>query len=1170
MKKITFMLALFMVSLCSVTAWAAEREMPTAPVTTLTSGGKYYLYNVDADVFFMIHRIEGYKTVMPVWTMCPIQAKNGSYSICIVNGEQDSYTHVQPSSESDFYNGFESWYPSGGSFSQLKEKEMSYWSIEPIDEQDGYFRIRGHKDYANKYGNYNEELFWGYIDGIPHSGATIDQQTRWQFIPANENGDRYIAELRIYNTLEDADENDISLLYYDNIYANRGNYSTEELTVFMNEILTVKKLSLIAASNKTWWNEKKEILFSSPDTYYDDDNTKVTGNYDGVAYSCWSWMNNSFQFKETAKIHNSTLNAIFFVDEPSMFFYTYDNYYNEEFNGYIDIFLDGEKIETIKQPNADLALSLQVNPGVHIVTWKFTEVGRPGIKDYGIMASTEISVNLKEPGSLGTEVLYHTDHIKNVRRLKVKGTMNDDDWAKLKMMSRLQHVDMSEAVITEIPENQFRYSGNDTTMRFLRSVVLPEGVKTIHKNSFYGSFVEKINIPTTLSLVNDHAFYGCYAKELSFPAITNFDGGDNFSNMPLLKKVILPKKCKEIPNSAFENARRLTEVIWPDSLKTISQAAFNDCILLQKFSMLNHNAQDTLALPTTVETIESYAFQNCDNLMSVKLSAVKQLGTSVFYHCDNLTSAEINADIDHLDEWVFSACPKFDELKLYSPTVVSYKSATYYAPTDNPKNITLKVPHYLVNSYKLDDYWYNAKIEGFDYSDMTYIPIRQNLTLNSERFGGKPAIIIFGGAYLKINGSDAQAFQDMKFNVNHSSALYGQLLNNSNAVTQEGELKLDYYTKAKKWYFITLPFDLDIAKITHDVAGTQYAIRSYDGATRAINGATGNWKNIDRTTTIPAGTGFIFQTNVDTWSTFFAAEGSENLAISTDEFEKTLEVNASTENSHKGWNLVGNPYQCFYNNHMLNFTAPITVWDVDKKTYAAYSITDDDYALRPNEAFFIQCPNAENNTISFPLQGRQLTSVINSQNAVKANGAAVRKLIDLTLSQNGMEDKTRVVFNDNASMAYETSCDAGKFMSMEADVPQIYTLDAESNTYAINERPFADGIVQLGIYVAKEGTCTFSAPRNSIGNVYLVDNKEGTIINLREQDYTFQSEAGTIEGRFSLCLNASGTANGIGETLENATDNGQIYDLGGRSVSKTQKGVYVVRKAGKSEKVMVK
>ncbi|MDO5490490.1 MAG: leucine-rich repeat domain-containing protein [Bacteroidaceae bacterium] len=784
------------------------------------------------------------------------------------------------------------------------------------------------------------------------------------------------------------------------------------------------------------------------------------------------------------------------------------------------------------------------------------------------MASSEISVNLKEPGSLGTEVLYHTDHIKNVRRLKVKGTMNDDDWGKLKMMSRLQHVDLSEAVFTEIPEGQFRYTGNDTTMRFLKSLVLPEGVKTIHKNAFEYSRIESLNIPSTVELVNQYAFHESYVKELSFPANTKFEGDYIFSTMPLLEKLVLPKNLESIPRYAFERTKGLTDVVWPDSLKTISDYAFMECSSLQNFSNSTQTTSDTMIFPF-VQTIGYHAFSGCGSLKNVELHAVKYLDHSAFNNCANLTNVTVNADLYHFEGSVFSNCPKLSTLKLYSPTVVTYPNNNN--PAGDLKNVTLQVPHYLVNSYKLDEYWYNAKIEGFDYSDMTYIPIRQNLTLNSERFGGKPAVEVFESAYLKINGNDAQAFQNMKFNVNPGESLYGQLLNNSNTVTQEGELKLSYYTKAKKWYFISLPFDLDIAKITQDAANAQYAIRSYDGATRAVNGATGNWKNIDRTTTIPAGTGFIFQTNVDTWSTFFAAEGSENLAISTDEFEKTLEVNASTENSHKGWNLVGNPYQCFYNNHMLNFTAPITVWDVDKKTYAAYSITDDDYALRPNEAFFIQCPNAANNTISFPLQGRQLTNVINSQNAVKANGAAVRKLVDITLAQGEMEDKTRVVFNDNASLAYETSCDAGKFMSMEADVPQIYTLDAESNTYAINERPFADGIVQLGIYVAKEGTCTFSAPRNSIGNVYLVDNKEGTIVNLREQDYTFQSEAGTIEGRFSLCLNASGTANGIGETLENAVDNGQIYDLGGRSVSKTQKkGVYVVRKAGKSEKVMVK
>lgn len=1154
MKKITFMLALFMASLCSVTAWAAEREMPTAPATTLTSGGKYYLYNVDAELYTT-------SAFKPDTVFISQEEGESSYTIVFwyAGWSQKQDQGMYDDYSVSFYGG------------------RASWNIVPSD--DGLYRIQLTKEHRL----YNKDYYWGFVyndanrSNVLMANVLSDGPSKWRFIPANAEGDRYVAELNFFNALKkmEVSGDDLPLGFYDKAYANRKDYTTEEITAFAKELIASNYIST-GYENK-WYNESR-LFVTSPDVSYFDNHPQY-GNEHGLNFNSYWGSNYEHYGIQKHTYTNDTifanLNVNVNLNEASALYY--EIIFHCSYS-YAEVYIDDVKVRTIdKYENlwGKLSLCEQVNAGEHRITFKIVKTTDTDnhsldfqIHNLGIMASSEISVNLKEPGSLGTEVLYHTDHIKNVRRLKVKGTMNDDDWAKLKMMSRLQHVDLSEAVFTEIPEGQFRYTnGNDTTMRFLRSVVLPEGVKTIHKNSFYGSFVEKINIPTTLSLVNDYAFYGCYAKELSFPANTKFEGDYIFSRMPLLEKLVLPKNLESIPRYAFDQAKGLTDVVWPDSLKTISHCAFRDCYSLQNFSVAGEALQDTMELPF-VETIEDNAFDGCKKLKHIELRAVKTLKDWVFANCTNLTYASVNADVCSFEYNTFSNCPKLSTLKLYSPTVVSYPNNSN--PAGDLKNVTLQVPHYLVNSYKLDEYWYNAKIEGFDYSDMAYIPIRQNLTLNSERFGGKPAIVIFGGAYLKINGNDAQAFQNMKFNVNPGESLYGQLLNNSNTVTQEGVLKLSYYTKAKKWYFISLPFDLDIAKITHDAANAQYAIRSYDGATRAVNGATGNWKNIDRTTTIPAGTGFIFQTNVDTWSTFFAAEGSENLAISTDEFEKTLEVNASTENSHKGWNLVGNPYQCFYNNHMLNFTAPITVWDVDKKTYAAYSITDDDYALRPNEAFFIQCPNEENNTISFPLQGRQLSSVINSQNAVKANGAAVRKLIDLTLSQNGMEDKTRVVFNDNASMAYETGCDAGKFMSMEADVPQVYTLDAQANTYAINERPFGDGIVQLGIYVAKEGAYTFSAQRNSVGNIYLVDNKEGVIINLHDQDYTFQSEAGTIEGRFSLCLNANGMATGIQDMQEDTTEGADLYDLSGRRISQTQKGVYVIRKAGKSEKVMVK
>ena len=1052
MKKMyVFLLALLMASVSTIHAWAAEREMPTAPVAPLVSGKGYYMYNLDAGMY---NRKVNTISLNPD-TIFLSQDKNGKwallyweygYGTCVRCIQEEwspsSYTIVRGSgidakNIQDVYQRF------GGQ-----------WGLIPTEENNLVFRIQ-HVETSNKY---NKDYYWGITDdGGIRTNQTAEQRTRWYFIPTNAEGDRYVAEINLYNALKKMNESGITLEYYETIYANRANYTIAELEGFRNEILYAETLS--AGYTPQWWNDGGKIIFTSPDIYSND-------NY--VTFKChWEW--NGANLKSYSYNINSTqgtLNAFFYVKEPSSFVYTYDNYYDNENSGSIEVFLDGKKVDFTENVSTDMDFFIKVDSGMHVVTWKHTNIEKLSFKNFGITSRPEISVNLKEPGSLGTEVLYHTDHIKNVVCLKVSGEMNDDDWAKLKMMSRLQSLDLSEAIFTEIPEKQFSYktSNSDTTARFLHELKLPEGLKTIGRSAFEGSLINTLDIPSTTDYIRANAFKGSYITELSFPDDTKFEYVSNlngytttiFGSMPKLHKLALPKKMTEIQENLCSNCKNLTDVIWPDSLTKIGEYAFRNCYSLKNFYVGDSSTvQGELVLPHVTD-IGYMGFYGCNQLVKVDLPAAKTIASSAFGECSKLTDASLGANVHTLDAYVFD---NLLTLKLYSPTTVKYSNNKPFY--DGISNCTLQVPHYLVNSYKLDEYWYNAKIEGFDYSDMTYIPIRKNLTLNSERFGGKPAIEIIGGAYLKINGNDAQAFQNMKFNVNPGASLYGQLLNNSNTVTQEGELKLSYYTKAKKWYFISLPFDLDIAKITHDAANAQYAIRSYDGATRAVNGATGNWKNIDRTTTIPAGTGFIFQTNVDTWSTFFAAEGSENLAISTDEFEKTLEVNASTENSHKGWNLVGNPYQCFYNNHMLNFTAPITVWDVDKKTYAAYSITDDDYALRPNEAFFIQCPNEENNTISFPLQGRQLSSVINSQNAVKANGAAVRKLIDLTLSQNGMEDKTRVVFNDNASMAYETGCDAGKFMSMEADVPQVYTLDAQANTYAINERPFGDGIVQL-------------------------------------------------------------------------------------------------------------
>ena len=427
---------------------------------------------------------------------------------------------------------------------------------------------------------------------------------------------------------------------------------------------------------------------------------------------------------------------------------------------------------------------------------------------------------------------------------------------------------------------------------------------------------------------------------------------------------------------------------------------------------------------------------------------------------------------------------------------------------------------------------------------------------------------------MKINGDNEQRFNNIKVNQSGSSSSKAQLLNNCDHITATGDNILSFGTEAKEWYFISLPFDLDVSRITPD-DGVQYAIRYYDGAGRAANGKSGNWKNVDRTSIIPAGTGFIFQTNNSSWTWFYAADTENKYGtLRTDEFNKTLAVNASETASNKGWNLVGNPYQCFYNNHCLNFTAPITVWN--GSTYTAYSLTDDDYAIRPNEAFFVQCPNEEYNTIGFPIQGRQLTSVIESQNASRAlvPEKRMRQVVNLTVSNGEMEDMTRVVLNEGASMAYEVNCDASKFMSMDESVPQLYTIDEEGTYYAINERPYKDGYVGLGFYAGQNGEYTITATRCDAEQLFITDNLTGETTNITNGAYTFTAKAGIDNTRFMLSFVSGGTTaikeldkSGEGHKTE-------VYSLDGKfmgnDASRIGAGIYMIRQGKKVSKVVVR
>lgn len=882
--------------------------------------------------------------------------------------------------------------------------------------------------------------------------------------------------------------------------------------------------------------------------------------------------------------NNGILSASVEVDQNATFTYTEgtETGYSPDRKNLLVTKVDGEIVVSQHYSYAQHRYFIELAPGKHTIEWVANaDCGSMSdIRNIAVEKTPIITVSLLEPGSLGTEVLHEVDGIKDVRKLVIKGKMNDDDWAKITMMAEnLYSLDLTDADVTVIPDRFF--SRVDNNWEFLHEIKLPKNLKEIGESAFYYTNIENIDFPSSIQKINSDAFR------------TSF-----------IKSAVLPETCLEIGSDVFTQCYELETVKLSSGLKTISSSMFALCYSLKPFE-----------LPAALEVVESGAFRDCANFNATLPLALKKIGQNAFngtnqnnpisdlivpknvtlidegaFANTKYTYAELPVGIYNSPLWVFNGMDCLKTIRLNSPTVLGAKDEI----TNNNfrENITLQVPSYLVTSYKLDDYWYNfGAIEGFDTETIKEWTINTDLILGAQdRMLGTPSINIPLTGSLKINGDDAMPLDNLHLYSDPDNKKYGRIFSNSDGVTVAGNLDINMrFGISNRWYFISLPYDMKVSDMAIVDNPASKAVRYYDGANRAENGASGSWKNFSVDDVIPAGTGFIFQVSQGGWWNFPSVDNdSKQYMTSYKMFVKQLAANYSENAADCGWNLVGNPYQTWYNIHKLNFIAPITVRNGNN--YEAYSIIDDDYAIAPNQAFFVQCPDGVSE-ISFPLDGRQMTSVIETQNSAPSKVPVVskRQLIDITVSNGEQTDRTRVVLNNEASDGYEAGRDAAKFMG-EGGVPQLYTYDAGNNKYAINERPEDDGIVKLGFVAAEDGVFTISLIRNNAAQVMLIDNETGVTVDLMQQDYGFTANAGIHNYRFELRTKSSTTS--IDDTLSQTekkvrtvwggvmvNGNTVVYLPDGKKVAESNvagdqyislpKGLYIIKVDGLSVKVNV-
>lgn len=718
----------------------------------------------------------------------------------------------------------------------------------------------------------------------------------------------------------------------------------------------------------------------------------------------------------------------------------------------------------------------------------------------------KITVTLTTAGTLGEEILKQVDYVKQVNELVINGPLNSDDFYQIQQQAtNLISIDLTKATIESLPENFFYERAA------LLDIKLPATLKSIGRYAFYRCYgLTQITIPEGVTSIKDHSFYQCFSlKEIKLPSSLTEIQEYTFQECKSLESIEFPANITNISPGTFNNCTALQQVKFPAYLNNISNYAFYQCSALKEVSF-----------PSTLTTLKDQAFSRCTSLTEITLPASLTYCYRPFYECHNIKKVTCLASVP--------------------PTLENNNDILYGVDKSSAE---LAVPFWSVNSYKLAPGWDTfPTISALDYeTDIINVP--GELVIAADiRFKSNPTVSVFDNGRLTVRGTDALSMK--KYTQSHTLSGYDD--NNwsyrnpvyTNLLSESGAMRADsviYKLNLKReyWQFITLPFDVNRTDMQVD-NDALFVIRYYDGKARA-NGETGNWKDVPADGTLQAGTGYIIQANKQTQLTLKAINNdNKNRLFSGNALKRTLDEYASEFAHNASWNFIGNPYPCFYDIYYMDYTSPITIWDTRNRTYTAVSTEDDNYILSPMQAFFIQKP-VEMKEISFSAEGRQLNATVRQRTMTRSAVSPDRTVFNFTLDDGTYTDRTRVVINPEASMDYEMSRDAAKFMSDDKDVPQLFTLDATGRYYAINERPLGNGTVSAGIYAGKAGTYTLSLADATVtaDEVTLTDKQTGSQTRLDLDSYTFTAEAGFCTDRFELRLTTR-TITGMEEERQDA------------------------------------
>jgi len=194
----------------------------------------------------------------------------------------------------------------------------------------------------------------------------------------------------------------------------------------------------------------------------------------------------------------------------------------------------------------------------------------------------------------------------------------------------------------EIPDNVTFIGGHAFyNCSQLTSITLPCGITSVEPGTFRAcSNLVDVFIPSHVTSIGINAFRDCCnLSSIVIPQGITSIQSHTFTGCTSLKKLVLPRSVYDIRSSAFENCPNLTLYVHKDS------PAFIWCLTSGISFEEIGKTDNTLTLPTSLIAIKAEAFKDSSIEDVVIPSTVKSIGSQAFANCDSLFAVTLPDDV---------------------------------------------------------------------------------------------------------------------------------------------------------------------------------------------------------------------------------------------------------------------------------------------------------------------------------------------------------------------------------------------------------------------------------------------------------------------------------------------------------------------------------------------